>query len=195
MFQRKNVLTSMVLVLMLACEFVAIPLETPVPPSPTPQSVVTLPPETPTLEIAATQEAPVVQIGFFESLYLRYDPGEWEARDETQGQQTNQKGEPVQSLHHRAIPGCILHDNLGRGVPPTWKRQDTERMIGSLEFRVEAWTDTEVQRPVLTVYQYPPGESGLGKRIELVIGEQPEECIQSAEQVLSLSADLISEPP
>ena len=187
----------LVLVLTLGCGVLATPPDTPASPlpSPTPQSPVTLPPETPTLEVAATQDAPLVQIGFYDSIYLRYDPEAWEPIDETPEQQLNQKGEPVQRLQHRTIPGCFLHENLGRGVPLTWERQVTNRIIGSLEFRVEAWTDTEAQKPVLTVYQYPTGESGLGKRIELVIDRQPEECIQSGEEVLSLSADLISRQP
>lgn len=38
----------------------------------------------PASEIAGTQEAPLVQIGHFDSLYLRYDPEVWEAFHEYQ---------------------------------------------------------------------------------------------------------------
>jgi hypothetical protein len=185
----------LLLVFTLACALSAAPPDTPLPPSPSPvpQQIITLPPDMPTLEIAATQEAPLIQIGFFDSIYLRYDPEVWEPVNETPDEQLNQKGEPVHRLNHRTIPGCFLHENLGRDVPPSWELQVTNRLIGSLEFRVEAWTDIEAQSPVLIVYQYPPGESAIGKRIELIIEEQADVCIQSAEEVLRLSADVIAE--
>jgi hypothetical protein len=141
-----------------------------------------------------TQAAALVQIGYFNSVYLRYDPDEWEKRNEFPDQPQNSKGEPVEALQHRDIPGCILHDNLGRGVPPSWELQVTSQVVGSLEYHVEAWTDTEAQEPVLRVYQYPAGEPGDGTRIELVIDRQHEECIRSAEAVLAASSGLISEP-
>src|SRR5215213_8855804 len=167
----------LIVALTLACGSTPEPFETSVPPSPT-------------LEIAATPDAPLVQIGYFDSIYLRYDPDVWEIVNELQGQQQNIKGEPVAFLRHLSLAGCFLHDNLGRGAPPSWQVQNTNRVIGSLEYRVEAWTDTTTQKPVLTVYQYPAGESGYSIRIELVIDEEPEQCTQSAENVLILSSDL-----
>jgi hypothetical protein len=152
-------------------------------------------PDTSTPELAPTGEAPLVQIGFFDSMYLRYDPEQWEAGSGTPEERLNERGEPIHRLQHLSIPGCILHDNLGRGAPPSWQLDVTNRTIGSLEFRVEAWTDTELGQPVLTVYQYPPAEGALGKRIELVIEQEPEACIQSAEEVLALSADVIAAEP
>lgn len=181
----------LLLFLTVACEATATPPDTPVPALPSP----TLPPEAPTPETPGTQEPPLVQIGFFDSLYLRYDPGVWEPETETPDAQLNERGEPIHWLRHRMVPGCFLHDNLGRGAPPSWELVVTERTIGGLEFRVEAWTDTEIQQPVLTVYQYPPGEAATGKRIELVIGQEPEACIESAEEVLHLSADVIAGVP
>lgn len=169
----------LIVALTLACGWIPEPLETSLPPSPT-------------LEIATTPDAPLVQIGYFDSIYLRYDPREWEIVNELQGQQQNNKGEPVASLRQRSLAGCFLHENLGRGAPPAWQVQSTNRVIGSLEYRVEAWTDTTTQKPVLTVYQYPAGEPGYGIRIELVIDQESEQCIQSAEDVLILSSDLIS---
>ena len=189
---------SLALVLTLACGVTATPpAGAPVPPapSPTPVEMFTPTPEAPTPEITGTQEPPLVQIGFFDSIYLRYDPGVWEAINAAPDEQLNQKGEPVYSLRHRTIPGCTLHDNLGRGVPPSWELDITGRNIGGLEFRVEAWTDTEIRQPVLTVYQYPPGEGAAGKRIELVIEQDPQACIESAEEVLRLSVDVIAELP
>lgn len=181
MYRRRVIEASIVLILVLtlACGWFAKPLETSVPLSPTP-------------EISATQEFPLVQIGYFNSIYLRYDPDEWETLNELQGEQQNSKGEPVEALRHLRIAGCFLHDNLGRGAPPSWELQTTKRVIGSLEYRVESWTDTSTQRPVLAVYQYPVNESGYGTRIELIIDQGAEECIKSAEDVLILSEDLIS---
>lgn len=183
-------LSLLVLVLAMACGSTTPPPDTPAPPA-----IATLPPQTPATEVSQTAEAPLVQIGYFSSIYVRYDPQVWEVFDETPDGQSNQKGEPIQRLQHRTIPGCLLHENLGRGVPPSWELQVTDRVIGSLEYRVEEWTDTAVRKQVLIVYQYPPGESVIGKRIELVIDEQPEACIRSAEDVLALSADLISGSP
>jgi hypothetical protein len=186
------------LLLTLACSLTATPLEgTPAPASPssTPAPVVTRMPATSTPGLAPTGEAPLVQIGLFDSMYLRYDPGQWEADSGTPEERLNERGEPIHRLQHLSIPGCILHDNLGRGAPPTWERNITNRTIGSLEFRVEAWTDTELGQPVLIVYQHPPGEDALGKRIELLIEAEPEACIRSAEEVLALSADVIAAEP
>lgn len=68
-------------------------------------------------------------------------------------------------------------------------------MFGGLDYQVEAWTDAAQQSPVLTVYQYHAGESGTGKRIELVIDQNPEGCNRSAKEVLALSADLVAGQP
>jgi hypothetical protein len=159
-----------------------------------PSALETSVPPSPTSEIAGTQEAPLVQIGHFDSIYLRYDPEVWAAFNEYQGpqQRLNYKGEPVEALRHRTIPGCFLHHNLGRGSPPSWELQATERMIDSLEYWVEVWSDTQTQTPALIVYQYPVGQPGTGKRIELVIDQEPEGCIKSAEDVLILSGDLMA---
>jgi hypothetical protein len=170
MVKRRIVQALIVLVLLLACRWIPGTLETP-----------------------GTQEAHLVQIGYFHSVYLRYNTDEWEKRNEFPDQPQNNKGEPVEALQHRDIAGCILHDNLGRGTPPSWERQVSNRVIGSLEYHVEAWTDTAAQTPVLRVYQYPAGEPGVGTRIELAIDQRPDECIQSAEAVLVASSDLISQ--
>jgi len=136
----------------------------------------------------------IVQIGNFDPIHLRYDPIPWEAFNEHPDQLlTNNDGEPVEALRHYVIPGCIIHDNLGFGAPTTWQRQDTNLMIGNLEFRVESWTDTKTGKPVLIVYQYPVGKSGYGVRIELRINEEPDLCIELAEEVLILSEELILE--
>ena len=196
MDKRKILKTSVVLVLAptLACGPVPQATATPGSYSPLPstQAVDLVPSETSTPEITATQEDPIAQIGFFNSIYLRYDPGKWEAFDDFQGQQ-NSQGESIESLRHRDIPGCFLHDNLGRGAPPSWELQASNRVIGSLEYRAELWVDTTTEKPVLVVYQYPAGDSAYGTRIELVVDQEPERCISSAEDVLILSADLISE--
>src|SRR5687767_13226075 len=127
MYKRRIFQASIVLILFLtlACGLIPESLQTSVPPSltPLPQLADTLPPETPTPEVAITQDAPFVQIGYFKSVYLRYDPDEWESFSESQGQQLNSEGKPIEALRHRAIPGCFLHDNLGRGAPPSWERQ------------------------------------------------------------------------
>ena len=71
----------------------------------------------------------------------------------------------------------------------TSKYQPGDRQFGIPRGGME---DTAMQKPVLIVYQYPVGESGIGTRIELVIDQEPEQCIKSAEHVLILSSDLIS---
>ncbi|HEX5808488.1 MAG TPA: hypothetical protein VFY25_07460 [Anaerolineales bacterium] len=186
-----------ILALTLACGVTATPVKTPVSPSITPAPPVTHtpPPATRTLESAPTPEASLVQIGYFNSVYLRYDLDAWHAISEAPSPVLNQNGEPIEALQHATIPGCILHDNLGKGAPLSWERQDTNRTIGGLEYRVESWTETSVQKKVLVVYQYPADQPGNGTRIELVIDLEPESCIQSAEEVLAFSADLIPRPP
>lgn len=188
---------GLVLALTLACAVTATPVETSAPPSITPAPPVTHtpPPATRTLESTPTPEAALVQIGYFNSVYLRYDLEAWHAFSEAPSPALNQNGEPIEALQHATIPGCILHDNLGKGTPPSWERQDTKRTIGGLEYRLESWTDTAVQKKVLVVYQYPADQPGNGTRIEVVIGQEPELCIQSVEEVLALSADLIPRQP
>jgi hypothetical protein len=139
-------------------------------------------------------EYKTAQIGYFNSIYLRYDPAEWESFKEYPEEQLfNDSGELIESLRHRDIPGCIIHDNLGFGSPKSWKREDSNRTIGILEYRVETWTDTSTRKPVLTVYQYPTGPSGYGARIELRIDQKPKLCIEDADEVLALSEDLIAD--
>ena len=145
-------------------------------------------------EIEPAIDDETVQIGFSESIYLRYDPDEWEAINELGGQiQYNYNSEAIYALQNFAIQGCILHGNLGFGPPTTWQRQDSSLMIGNLEYRVETWTEAASQMPVLVVYQYPAGRSGSGLRIELKIMQEPEQCIRGAIKVLGLSEDLILE--
>lgn len=170
MYRWKIVQASILLILTLACGWIHTPLET-----------------------VGTQDSALVQIGYFHSIYLRYDTSVWEKVNRSPDQLQNDKGEPVEALQHREIAGCVLHDNLGRGAPPSWERLISKRVIGSLEYQVEFWTDTETQEPVLVVYQYPVGESGNDTRIELVVDQEPEDCIKSAEDILALSSDLISE--
>ena len=193
---RRILLACMVLIFTLACATVFAPTETAIPPVSTPSPTPVLPPPTVTVvpEIVPTQDAPLVQIGYFDSVYLRYDPQDWEVFQPAPEPQLNPAGETIEALRHRTVPGCLLHDNLGHGVPPTWEYEKEEREIGGLTYRVDPWTDTTTNSPVLIVYQYPVGDEAAGKRIELVIEQDPEVCIQSAEEVLILSADLISTP-
>ena len=170
-------------------------------PHPVFDPTLTMPPyisTTPVLEETLTGLPPsdyeIVQIGIFDPIHLRYDPSLWEAFNEQPDQLiTNKDGEPVEALRHRAIAGCSIRGNLGMGAPTTWRREDTNSMIGNLQFRVESWTDKKTENPVLIVYQYPIGKSGYGVRIELRIDEEPELCIELAEEILILSEDLILE--
>jgi hypothetical protein len=189
--------SGLVLALTLACGWTFQPLQTPTPASPTTAlPTMTSPPtDTPTPVVAVPPDAPLVQIGFYSSIYLRYDPEVWEPFLEAPDPILNPQGEAVEALRARSIPGCVLHDNLGHGVPLSWERQDSVQTLGGLEYWVEAWTDTAQQKPVLTVYQYPARQPGTGKRIELVIDLDPQECIRSTEEVLTLSADLIAGQP
>lgn len=158
----------------------------------TPTATVTATPSPTHTPVSSPSEYEIVQIGWFESIYLRYDPEEWESFNEYQEEQLiNAAGDPIESLRHWAIPGCIIHGNLGYGPPITWQRQDTNLMIGDLEYRVESWTDSNTRQHVLIVYQYPYGKSGYGIRIELMINQEPQQCIANAQEVLVHSEDLI----
>ena len=143
-------------------------------------------------EIEPSIDDETVQIGFDDSIYLRFDPGDWEAINEFGAQtQYNYNDEAIYALQNLSFQGCVLHGNLGFGPPTTWQRQDGSLMIGNLEYRVETWTEMASQMPVLVVYQYPAGRSGTGLRIELKIEQEPEECIRDAIKVLALSEELI----
>jgi hypothetical protein len=135
-----------------------------------------------------TNKQPIAQIGAFRSIFLRYDPAEWETFDEFQT--TNPSGERTESLRHKFIAGCVLHENFGRGAPQNWRREDTNRQIGDLVFRVEMWTDTSTHKTPLVVYQYPANEMLI--RVELVVNDKPKLCIENAESIIARSSDLIA---
>ena len=135
-----------------------------------------------------TNELPVAQIGAFRSVYLRYDPVEWETFDEFHT--TNPSGKRTESLRHKFIDGCVIHENFGRGAPQNWRRADTNRQIGDLVFRVEMWTDTTTHKTPLVVYQYPADEMLV--RVELVVKDKPKLCIENAESIIAQSSDLIA---
>ena len=180
-----------------ATSFTSSPTKTPIPtlitktstvkPSVNPQTPVAtvLPP--PSSTKALTKEQPIAQIGAFRSIYLHYDPAEWETFDEFHT--TNPSGERTESLRHKFIAGCILHENFGRGAPQSWRREDTNRQIGDLVFRVEMWTDMTTHKTPLVVYSYQVNEMNI--RIELVVSEKPKLCIENAESIIAQSSYLI----
>ncbi|MCK4827637.1 hypothetical protein KA005_68550, partial [bacterium] len=139
-----------------------------------------------------TSDFEITQIGIFDSIYLRYETDKWEPFNEFNS--TNPAGESTYSLRSREIPGCIIHANMGMGSPLSWQREDELKLIGTIEFWTETWTDTNTNLKTLIVYQYPIDASGWGKRIELRIHENPEteQCEARAKEVLILSEDLIS---
>jgi hypothetical protein len=145
-------------------------------------------------EITPSIDDETVQIGFFDSIYLRFDPDEWEAINEFGEQiEFNNNNEAIYALQNMKIAGCLMRGNLGFGPSSAWERQDSNLMIGNLEYRVETWIEVATQKPILVVYQYPAGRSGFGTRIELKIEREAEECMREATKVLGLSEDLILE--
>lgn len=145
----------------------------------------------PSFTDAPSQENPVVQIGAFNSLFLRYDPAEWEEFNEyIKNPIINEAGELAESLRHKAIAGCILHDNIGRGTPSNWRGKVSNRQIGNLVYVVGEWINVKTRKFVLVVYQYPEDE--MRARIELVIDAKHKLCIEEAEKVLVNSEDLIT---
>jgi hypothetical protein len=134
----------------------------------------------------------VVQIGYDETIYLRYEPGQWQSFNPYDDQiQLNIDKLAVNALEHWEIPGCILRGNLGFGPSDAWQRQDSTLTIGKLEVQVETWIEVATTKPVWVIYQYPAGQLGEAKRIELKIEGLPELCIEEAIQVLAFSEDLI----
>ncbi|MBN2257880.1 MAG: hypothetical protein JW704_08650 [Anaerolineaceae bacterium] len=143
----------------------------------------------PTLEIPAYTRA---QIGTYQSIWVTYDPGSWNAIPWIVST-TNQAGEAVQQLVHLTFAGCSLHDNLGHGVPDFWSYAGFTREIGGVVFSIDQWTNVNTNNPDLVIYQYPAGEmTNDSRRLELETGSQPFDCIAVADGVLALSIpDLI----
>jgi hypothetical protein len=126
----------------------------------------------------------------FKSEYLTYDPSVWQVEFKV-GAGSAMSGQDVYDLIHIQF-GCILHDNLGHGVPETWTSTQYLQQLGTIEYQVEKWVDTTTGEAVLVVYHYPPGNWENYRRIELVIDGNPDACISAAETVLGLSeADII----
>ena len=130
------------------------------------------------------------QIGYSRVTYLTYDPSVWQVEFKV-GAGSAMSGQDVYDLIHIQF-GCILHDNLGHGVPETWTSTQYLQQLGTIEYQVEKWVDTTTGEAVLVVYHYPPGNWENYSRIELVIDGNPDACISAAETVLGLSeADII----
>jgi hypothetical protein len=143
---------------------------------------------------ATAAEYPRAQIGFYNALYLRYDPAVWQQAPRLDGggqPLTNQGGAAIEVLSHRQYR-CELHDNLGRGIEQV-TLSTYEKQIGGLTYQVHQWVSTETGNTVLVVYQYPPGENlNDAQRIELEVkDEHGKQCMQDAEAVLLLSEEEI----
>lgn len=130
---------------------------------------------------------PIVNIGFPNSIYVRYDPSVWDAIEMDPVYQT-EAGEPVSSLQHKDFPYCNIHNNWGHGMSPDYEFSINNKIIGDLDYQLETWSDPP-GKPILTVYQHSPTEWIV--RIELSIGSEPDVCIQDAEEVLAISSDLL----
>jgi hypothetical protein len=160
--------------------------------NPQPKPLPTMLPVIPT-ETTAPTAAPVLskaQIGYSRVTYLTYDPSVWQVEFKV-GAGSAMSGQDVYDLIHIQF-GCILHDNLGHGVPETWTSTQYLQQLGTIEYQVEKWVDTTTGEAVLVVYHYPPGNWENYRRIELVIDGNPDACISAAETVLGLSeADII----
>jgi hypothetical protein len=140
--------------------------------------------------VVPTVDTPVyarAQIGTYQSVWVTYDPGLWNATPWI-GSATNQAGEAVQQLVHLTFAGCSLHDNLGHGVPEFWSYAGFTREIGGVVFSIDQWTNVNTNNPDLVIYQYPAGEmTNASRRLELETGSQPHDCIAAADGVIALS--------
>ncbi|MFC1923611.1 hypothetical protein ACFLY4_10030 [Chloroflexota bacterium] len=139
------------------------------------------------LEREIEVDFPIVNIGFPKSIYVRYDPSIWDVIEMDPVYQT-EEGEPVSSLQHKDFPECSIHNNWGRTLSPDYKKNVIEKVIGNLDYQLETWSDP-TGKPYLTVYQHSPIDWIV--RIELLIGSEPDVCIQDAEDVLAISSDLL----
>lgn len=135
----------------------------------------------------SVHEQDIVQIGYPFSIYLRFDPSKWDVIEMDSFYQT-EAGESVSSLQHKEFPECNIQNNWGRTLSPDYEKNITEKVIGNLDYQLETWSDP-TGKPYLTVYQYSPTDWIV--RIELLIGSEPDICIQEAEEVLAFSTDLL----
>ena len=138
-----------------------------------------------------TEPEDLVQVGFGSTFYLRYSPQVWEKFPDAWVPASNMEGIPLESIRLSGRSGCILRGNVGRGVPVYYQLSVSSRRIGSLDFRLESWSDpSRGGMPVLTIYQYP-NDGYTDTRVELWYDDQPGSCEQAAERVLERSADLL----
>ncbi len=123
------------------------------------------------LPIAPKTDLATLAFGYNQEHLLTYDKNTWNAADLSSGFKA------IELIHSI---GCSMHQNLGRGAPEWWQRTITHQAIGSYDFRVETWTDTNTYQIVLVTYNIDE------KNIEIAIepGSDPETCLEAAALVI-----------
>jgi hypothetical protein len=102
---------------------------------------------------------------------------------------TNDEGEPIESIYHLEMNGCVFQHNEGRGVPEDWSTSQKIIQLNEIELERKLWTHIPSGNPVLAVYR--PNIQRTKAYYELVIGANADLCLAAAERVLELSEDLI----
>ena len=94
--------------------------------------------------------------GYNLELLLTYDSNTWTKK--LWGKSLNTIDWPreafdaLEVLELNDLPGCTVHHSIGMGPPQTWTRSISQETIGSYNFRVEQWTDTNTNRIILVTY-------------------------------------------
>jgi hypothetical protein len=159
------------------------PTKTHTPPAPVPTPT-RQPTRTvaPTLSFTPTPSLGIARVGEYAPLFLTFDTTKWEAFPHDKVAQPSD----LKILRHRSSANCTMAQNFGMGMPPDWSRRDDKKTVGNATYSTHTFTSKSTGRLIFIVYEieHPQGIT----EIAVTGGENPETCIQDAEQVFEFSA-------
>ena len=118
---------------------------------------------------------------------IRFDQADWEFSENISGPFN------LSSLESKKVNGCILEPiGLGHGVPMHWQKQVFSKEFGSAIVNIEQWSDPNINKPSLIIYDYPPFNGDvLSDRLSVLlyheilkVGLDIDACINEIDKVI-----------
>ncbi|MDO9088020.1 MAG: hypothetical protein Q7U53_17570 [Anaerolineaceae bacterium] len=126
------------------------------------------------------------------SWLIRFNQADWEYSEINSGPFV------LQSLESKKVNGCILEPiGLGHGVPMHWQKQVFSKDYGSANVNIELWSDPNINKPSLIIYDYPPFNGDVfSDRLSVLlyheilkVGVDIDACIHEIDKVIMESVN------